>query len=126
MKMTDETLFIKIDTPVEFRKALLMSIRDLIHSLQRHDTVKQIRIEKAEQIVKLKKISKEIEVLLNRINSDMPSPLESRKKDQAVRAKKIAKGKSNAKGKAVKAPKMSEMQKLEGQLRDIEGKLKDM
>jgi len=123
--MTDETLFIKIDTPVEFRKALLMSIRDLIHSLQRHDTVKQIRIEKAEQMVKLKKISKEIEVLLNRINADMPSPLESRKKDKAPRSK-VVKGKNNSKGKAVKAPKMSEMQKLEGQLRDIEGKLKDM
>ncbi len=119
----DNTVFIKIDTPLEFRKALLMSIREMIHSLQRNDTVKQIRVEKAEQVMKLKKITKEIEVLLNRLKADMPIMMESRKKDKAP-VKKAVKGK--VKGKAIKSPKMSEMQKLEGQLRDIEGKLKDM
>ncbi len=121
----DNQLFVKIDNPVEFRKALLLSIRELIHSLQRNDTVKQIRIEKVEQIIKLKKTTKEIEVLLNRLNADMPVNLESRKKEKApAKSKKAVKGK--AKGKGKKAPKISEMQKLESQLRDIEGKLKDM
>lgn len=122
--MEDNQLFIKIGTPKEFRKTMLTSIREVIHSLQRHETVSQIRKEKAEQVIKLKKSTKEIEVLLNRIKSDMPSPSHQKKKEKPA-SKKSTKGKSKAKGKK-KEPEMSEMQKLEGQLRDIEGKLKDM
>jgi len=122
--MTEEVLFIKIDEPKEFRKALLLSIRELIHSLQRHDTVKKIRTEKVEQIIKLKNLAKETDTLLGRIKNDLPN-LTAKETKKNTKAAKGKESKTKAKSPAKKQV-LDEMTKLETQLKDIESKLKGM
>lgn len=119
----ENSLFIRIETPTEFRKILLSSIRELIHSLQRNENVKRIRIEKAEQTMKLKKLTKEIEVIMGRIKNSMPSTIEKKKKEQKTKTTKKASIKNNN---SKPTKESNEMQKLEDQLKDIENKLKNM
>jgi len=129
MMQEDELFFIRIDDPVEFRKSLLVGVRDVLHSLQKYEDFKRIRTAKVEQIIELRRVTKEINVLLNRLKQDLPMVAHAKKEVQKHRSRKAklaaAKGKPVsvvAGGKKAKAP--GEVKELEAQLKDIEGKLK--
>lgn len=125
----DELFFIKIENPAEFRKSLLMGVRDILHSLQKYEDFKRIRTAKAEQTIELRRLTKEMGVLLNRLKQDLPMVPHAKKEVQKHRSRKAkleaAKEKAAPVKEAKKAGKMQgEVKELESQLKDIEDKLK--
>lgn len=125
----DELFFIKIENPAEFRKSLLMGVRDVLHSLQKYEDFKRIRTAKAEQVIELRRLTKEMGVLLNRLKQDLPMVPHAKKEVQKHRSRKAklaaAKEKTVPMKEAKKAGRMQgEVKELESQLKDIEDKLK--
>jgi len=122
--MTEESFYVKIDNPMEFRKTLLLSVRDTLHSLQTFEKFKHLRVQRIEETIKLKKLTKEINSLLNRLKQDMPGiEMPKEKKVRAMPKKKPVK-KKTIKQPSKKKVINSELDELEGQLKDIESKLK--
>ncbi len=114
--MAEEGLYIRIDDPIEFRRALLESSRDIIKSLQKYEESKSARVRKVKEIAKLRALIKELNILVNKLQSMLPeghikiiSP-QPKKKEHKAKAKK---GQKESK----------EIVELERHLKDIEGKL---
>jgi len=128
MMPEDDLFFIRIEDPAAFRKSLLMSVRDLIHSLQKYDDFRRVRTAKVEQIIELRRVTKEIGVLLNRLKQDLPMVAPAKREVQKHRSRKAklqaAKGKATAPQDGKKAKAVGEVKELEAQLKEIEGKLK--
>lgn len=71
--MADENVFfMRVDEPVEVRKHLLESARVVLHSLQRYERFKDVRAKKAEQIIQLRGVIKEINQLFVQLRSHLP------------------------------------------------------
>ena len=87
--------FVKIDEPMTLRKNLLGTSRDVIISLKKYDDFRDIRTEKVEYILKLGSIIDDINMLLSRLKSSMPT--ETIRQEQKKEAKKAEPARSKAK-----------------------------
>lgn len=116
-------LFVRVKNPVELRRSVLETTKDAIEILQRHEKFREIREEKKQRIAELRDDIKEICRLVNKLKSFMPKtkirihenkPIEKIDKKIPRKIKKVE---------FVEKPKITELDKLEVELRDIESKL---
>lgn len=125
----EEILFRKIDSPVESRRNLLGASKDIIHSLQRYEKLKAIRVKKAERILKLKALVMSISGLTGRLRKEFPDIIFKSKqapKKEADKKKKDEKKQDDKKPRMDEKKASREMFDLEKQLKDIEKKLEGM
>ena len=129
----EESVFVKIDDPAQFRRSLLESSRDMVHALQRYEHIKELRIKKIEAVSELRNIMKDASSLLNKLRSNMPNidiksaptprkkearpQLQLTKKEKKETAKEPEKKKDDTR---------KELVNLEKELGDIEKKLNSL
>jgi len=115
--MKENLFYAGIKNPVELRKSLLESSRDVIKSLQKHERFKVVREEKAEQIIKLKNVMNDVEKLNIRLKAELPKTELRAKKEEGIP--------KNYK-KTARPSNMSKIEQLEKEIDFIESKLKDI
>jgi uncharacterized coiled-coil DUF342 family protein len=119
-EIENDVFYAHLDQPVEIRKHILESSRQIVQLLQRYESVRDIRVQKSAQVVKLRKNFRELTVLINKLKQEMPkvnARVKIRQEASPVVKTKTASGK---KTRAVNAPAI---QKLEEELKMIESKL---
>ena len=118
-------LFKKIDNPFELRRNLLEASKQMIHGLQKYERLRAIRVRKAEEIIKLKSIVKEINALNAKLKKEFPDIIFKTTKLKEAKEERVkAKEKVEKKKEAMPERKESrELVDLEKQLKDIERKL---
>jgi len=145
----EEAFYVGINDPIEIRRSILESSKDIVQYLQRAERFKAIRAEKTEQLDKLKVLSKEIQSLMRKLRSGLPKTklrislyereqkikreaAEKRKKDVKKKSKK-EKPEAEAPPKIEKKPMpeekkegATELEKLESELGKIESRLGNM
>jgi len=70
--MEDELFFVGIRDPIELRKELLTSSKNLIDSLKRYEAYKDVKEEKLRHIMELKRVFDELLVLNKKVRNKMP------------------------------------------------------
>ena len=111
------TLYAGIMQPTEIRSMLLGCSRDIISVLQRYDALLDIRREKIEQIICLKKELGEIKRLQSILKEKLPNEGVAKAPVQAL-PKRLMKRKVSA----ISAPH-PEIKELEAELNEIEERL---
>lgn len=128
MKMAgEELLFKKIDSPVEFRRNILEASKIVVHSLQKYERLKAVRIKKAELVIKLKDLVREIDMLTTKLKKEFPDLIFKTKeiKRELKKEKKEPESKKEKEAKPDKKPSR-ELVDLEKQLKEIESKLESI
>ncbi|PIN86331.1 hypothetical protein COV19_06010 [Candidatus Woesearchaeota archaeon CG10_big_fil_rev_8_21_14_0_10_44_13] len=124
MKMaSEEILYQKIENPVEFRRNLLESSKQVIRSLQKYERLKAVRLKKAEQISKLRNIVREISILNSKLKKEFPDLIFKAQKAAKPQEKRSEKKKAEKKEEQLDRKETRELVDLEKQLKDIEKKL---
>ncbi len=72
-KMEESQYFVHINDPLDMRRDLLGSSRQIIQILQRYDRIKQLRVKKVEKIHDLKATTKEINLLITKMKTVLPA-----------------------------------------------------
>jgi len=125
----DEVFFVGIRDPVEVRKTLLENTRDVVQILQRFERFKQVREEKAQEVLILKNDIKELNRLVNKLKSSLPKTkirIKLQQEEAAAKKQKPVEEKKKVEKKQevpVKKKELSDLEKLERELGDIEGRL---
>ena len=70
--MEDELFFVGIRDPIELRKELLTSSKNLIDSLRRYEAYKDVKEEKLQNIMDLKRVFDELLVLNKKLRNKLP------------------------------------------------------
>ncbi|MFH1063983.1 MAG: hypothetical protein V1729_02805 [Candidatus Woesearchaeota archaeon] len=71
--MEDSQYFVQIKDPLDMRRDILGSSRQMIQILQRYERIKQLRIKKVEKIHDLKATTKEIHLLVTKMKAVLPA-----------------------------------------------------
>ncbi len=129
-KEEESVFYVGIKDPIELRRSILESSKEMLQYLQRAERFKDVRKEKTEKIAELRETMKEIKSLSKKLKVLLPKT--------GLRAKSPPKATPKKKGKKVKAKKaapkevpvevekpkeMNELEKLESELGEIEGRL---
>jgi hypothetical protein len=76
--MEEELFFVGIRDPIEIRKELLTSSKNLIDSLRKFEQYKDLKQEKQEHILELKRVFDELMVLNKKLRNHLPrTPLKA-------------------------------------------------
>ena len=67
-----EDFFVGIYDPIDVRRNILEGSKEIIKSLESHDRLKQIRKEKLKQYQFMKKIMRELDALIDRLEEELP------------------------------------------------------
>jgi len=116
-----EIFFVEVHDSAEVRRNILESLKDIVENLQRFEKFREIREDKIRNINNLRKSIREVNKLIPTLRNALP--------DVKVRAAKIERPKSHGRKKTksneieAKDKPTSELQKLESELNEIEGKL---
>ena len=70
--MENELFFVGIRDPIELRKELLTSSKNLIDSLRRYEAYKDVKEEKLQNIMDLKRVFDELLVLNKKLRNKLP------------------------------------------------------
>lgn len=70
--MEEELFFVGIRDPIELRKELLTSSKNLIDSLRRYEAFKDLKEEKLRHILELKRVFDELLVLNRKLRNHLP------------------------------------------------------
>ena len=111
------SLYTNIEDPTELRKGTLGLSKDVIKTLQSFEILKEIRSEKARQIIVLKNIIDEIKVLDDTMKEKLPAD-EFKPENTLKKEKKIAE--------VVVKKKKTALDKLEEELSDIESRISNI
>jgi hypothetical protein len=112
-----EIFFVGIRDPIEIRKELLTSSKNLIDSLKRYEKYKLIRETKTEHIVELKRVFDELLVLNKKLRGKLPKvPIKAPQLGETRIEQKKVKA-------AVKEMPKSKLDILEQELSKIEERL---
>ena len=133
-KKEEDVFFVGIQDPIELRRSVLESSKDLLHYLSRFERFKNIRNEKAEHIARLKDVTSEIRTMVNKLRIALPKTNLRVKLQEAhkIAVKKPAKEKqvkltekkpAPAKEAPAKPKHMTDLEKLEAELGEIESRL---
>ncbi|MFC1801094.1 hypothetical protein ACFLZB_01410 [Nanoarchaeota archaeon] len=139
-KQTKEDVFyVGVRDPVEIRRNVLECSKEMVQFLQRYESLKAARDEKTQSIHRLREDVKEIKSLMSKLKKALPKTklrIKLHEEPKPVSKKQKTKKKRQAKKreahkeiqkeliKTVAPPKtMTEIEKLESELADIEGKL---
>jgi cell fate (sporulation/competence/biofilm development) regulator YmcA (YheA/YmcA/DUF963 family) len=132
-KKSKDIFFVEVREPEEVRRNILESLKEIVESLQRFEKFKETRKDKLDKVNKLRKIVKDTSMSILDLKKSLPEA-----KIRAVRSvSKIAeKEKASGKKKPVARKKifkeetkekpMTELQKLESELNEIESKLESL
>jgi len=113
--MDDGLFFVGIRDPIELRKELLTSSKNLIDSLRRYEAYKDVKEEKLLHVMELKHVFDELLVLNKKLRNKLPHiPLKA--------APPILREMPTAKGKSIKLSK-GKIDVLEEELAKIEERL---
>lgn len=128
-----EVLYVGVQTPIEMRRTILESTRDVVEMLQKFEKFRAVREEKIATVNQLKEEVKEITKLVNKLKNELPKVdvrVRLHKEQEMVEgekkaAKQAMKPKKNVavKKEAPKTKELSDLEKLEAELSAIEGKL---
>lgn len=114
--MEDELFYVGIRDPIELRKELLLSSKNLIDSLKRYEAYKTIKEDKLRHIIQLKRVFDEILVLNKKLRGKLPRmPVKVPPVTREMREER-------PRSKAVKMQK-THMEALEDELSKIEERL---
>ena len=123
MKEKEEPVYVGIADPIEIRRALLESSKSLIKILQENESRREKRASKHRLIADFKETMKDLTSLMVQMKSQLPkvrmSSLPKKPKPAPVEASPVVKP-------HIPKPRpvhLSETQKLEKELKDIEDKL---
>ena len=118
--MTEEDIFyVGIRDPLELRKELLKSSKHTVQILKRYYTLRDIRREKAELIIELRKIMGELDFLNKKLAKVLPKT--------GLRAATTKTKASKPSAKTTRAARPgTELDKLEAELSKIESKIKSL
>ncbi len=123
----EEPIYVGIENPIEVRRALLESSKELIHILQANDKFKVRKAKKQLLVMKLKQNMKETHHLIAQLRTLMPkiklSTLPRKVKVEVPQARAEVIPQKVAIPKPMHKPKMNEAEKLELELKEIEEKL---
>ena len=132
-KEEGSVFFVGVRDPIEIRRSLLESSKEILQYMQRAEKFKEVRKEKAVQIAKLKDIMKQLNKLVKNLKAGLPKTgLRAKKPKVVAEPKKKKASKKKAKKEVltelpevkVEEPKeMSEIERLEAELGEIEGRL---
>lgn len=130
-----DVLYVGIPSPIELRRTVLESTKDVVEVLQRFEKFRAVREEKITTVDVLRDQIKEITKLVGKLKSDLPkvdvrvklhkeqAMVEAEKK-AAKEAGKPKKKKAAKKAEAkIKTKEFSDLEKLEAELTSIEQKL---
>ncbi|MBW2967793.1 hypothetical protein KY362_04865 [Candidatus Woesearchaeota archaeon] len=112
-KMVESQYFAQIRDPVEIRRSILGSSRQIITVLQRYEHIKALRVKKLEKITKLRALNKEINLAVAKLKQKFPAV------EMRVKVGHEEKHPRRASG----SRQVNELQKLEDELRQIEHKI---
>lgn len=112
--MENDQYFVQLRDPLDIRRSILGSSKQIIHVLQRYERIKELRIKKLETIEDLKRINKEINLSIAKLKKALPAA------DYRV---KIGKEEKRMKSAGRKAFSGDELRGLESELRMIEEKI---
>ncbi|MEA2038162.1 MAG: hypothetical protein U9O94_11750 [Nanoarchaeota archaeon] len=120
-KKEENPLFVGIENNSELRRNLLECSKGILESLKSYESFKSAKKEKHRLIEKFKSNVRDISKLINKLKTAMPKVKEVGIKKPG---KKVVKKEENPLPAKVEGPKeKTELEKLEAELNDIEGKL---
>ncbi|MAH33356.1 hypothetical protein CL615_03110 [archaeon] len=119
-KESKDMFFVEVRDPNEVRRNILESMKGIIESLQRFEKFKVMRKDKIDKINGLRKTVKELNKLTSNLKGSLPESNLRLRASKSPEKKKTSKDKHKAEG---KKESETEIQKLESQLSQIEGKL---
>ena len=127
--MTQASYFMRVENPSDLRRQILENSKSVIESLRRFEKIKDLRAEKLNSIVKLKRMISELHEISSRLRDSLPqpktTPLIKRKlirKGKKIEQKTVPAQKSVPAGLPFK-PKSKDLEMLESELSEIESKL---
>ena len=115
----EESYFVRVSDPIEVRRSILESSKNMIHFLQKYERFKTIRQKKIENINKLNQTIKEIHILVSKLRAELPK-LPKRRRPVKKEKEEVEPVKPTEK-KPVKIK--SELDRLEEELSKVEEKL---
>ena len=134
-KESKEVFFVGIKDPIETRRGLLESSRDIVQSLQRFENFKVLRAEKEQRTRELVTVIRSTQRLVSRLKKSLPETklrVKVMKEKQEQSKAKVKKGKK-AKPQKEKKPEikisrkeLGEIDRLEQELNNIEQKLHNL
>ena len=71
-KDDQDVFYVNLNEPVEVHRAILESTKHVLADLKRYESFKQIRKYKMEFLTQLKHVMGELNLLVNRLNREMP------------------------------------------------------
>ena len=113
-----DSLFVKIDDPLNLRKKALESSKEVIECLQNYEALKAIRKEKLKNIMKLKTNMNKVSSLISRLRSKLPKTTINIK--EGSKPEVVVK---EAPKPTIKPAANTEIDKLQSDLDEIESKL---
>lgn len=121
-------VYVAIREPLDVRKRLLESSRDIITSLQKFKRLEELRAERHSEIAVLRSDVRELNRLLSNLRTHMPkTKLKSEAMKEILKAKRPAVKEepvvSQTEKQKVVPKHLSEVEKLEKELDEIESKL---
>jgi len=114
-----EIFYVGLRDPTEVRRNLLESSKDIVVFLKTYENFKQVRIQKIEEINKLKGQIQQIAKLINKLRRELPKTRLREKSEEAVRQGGVRKISIPPRKQA-----SSDVEKLQSELSAIEEKLK--
>lgn len=125
-----ELFFVRVKEPVEVRRNILETLKEIVGVLQRFEKFRQLRHEKIEKISHLRVLLRQANRMLGELRGRLPQTNLRAAVSREVPAHKARhKKKKGAKASEEKAPQkkeLTEVEKLEAELNAIESKLKSL
>ena len=110
-----DILYTNVEGPADIRRGILGLSKDIIKTLQSYEILKEIRADKAKEIIVLKNIIDELKVLEEMLNEKLPYEELKQKKPEKKQIVKL-----------VTRTKKSALDKLEQELSEIESRISDI
>ena len=126
MEKSENIFFVEVRESDEIRRDVLESIKEIVKNLQRFENFKEIRKKKIESINILEKAISEVSKIIPDLKKSLPGvKIRAVGKRKSRRKKVITKGKKTPEEIAKRKP-VTELQKLESDLSEIENKLQGL
>lgn len=68
----EEQFFVRIRDPLDMRRNILGSSKQIIQILQRYERIKELRVNKLEKISQLKSLNKEMNLMIAKLKKEFP------------------------------------------------------
>ena len=122
----DDPVYVRIETPLEVRKALLQSIKQLLQMLQANERLQEKKKQKSALAEEYRSKMKEITILLVAIKAQMPKVKVSNLPKKIARPQVPEPEMVAAADPEIVEVNISEAERLENELKEIEAKLNSL